>query len=101
MKRIILPAVLLVAAATPFIANAAAPAAKTMSLDAVEKRAAALGVRAHEIEVKGAAVKVEGRDAQNREVELLIIAGPAKCWTGASTTERTAGTGQMIRPPFK
>mgnify|MGYP000846925555 CR=1 FL=1 len=72
MKRIILPAVLLIAAATPFIANAAAPAAKTMSLDAVEKRAAALGVRAHEIEVKGAAVKVEGRDAQNREVELLI-----------------------------
>jgi len=71
MKRIILPAALLVAAATPFIANAAAPA-KTMSLDAVEKRVAALGVRAHEFEVKGAAVKVEGRDAQNREVELLL-----------------------------
>jgi preprotein translocase subunit SecD len=72
MKRILLPAVLLVAAATPFIANAATPAAKTMSLDAIEKRAAALGIRAQEIEAKGNAVKVEGRDAQNRKVELLL-----------------------------
>ncbi len=71
MKRFMLPAALIVAAATPFVASAAAPA-KTMSLDAVEKRAAALGVNADEIEVKGMAVKVEGRDSKNREVELLL-----------------------------
>ena len=43
-----------------------------MAFGAAEKQAAKQGVRADEIKIKGATIKVEGRDGQNRKVELRL-----------------------------
>jgi uncharacterized membrane protein YkoI len=52
---------------------ASAPATeKFLSLAEIERRATATGIRVTEIEVKDRLVEVEGRDAQNREVELKM-----------------------------
>lgn len=69
MNRFALPAAILVAATSPAVA---APAAKPMSFGAAEKQAAKQGVRADEIKIKGSTIKVEGRDGQNRKVELRL-----------------------------
>lgn len=71
MNRFVLPAVIL-ALAAPFSACAAAPNAKQLSFGAAEKRAAKHGVRADEIKIKRSTIKVEGRDNQNRKVELVL-----------------------------
>jgi hypothetical protein len=50
-----------------------APAAdKYLGLSEIERRVSATGVRVTEIEVKDRIVEVEGRDASNREVELVV-----------------------------
>jgi uncharacterized membrane protein YkoI len=52
---------------------ASAPATeKFLSLTEIERKVTATGVRVTEIEVKDRVVEVEGRDAQNREVDLLV-----------------------------
>jgi hypothetical protein len=71
MNRFVLPAAIL-ALAAPFSACAAAPAAKPMSFGAAEKHAAKHGIRADEIKIKRSTIKVEGRDNQNRKVELVL-----------------------------
>ena len=45
---------------------------KFLSLGEIERRVTATGLRITEIEVKDRVVEVEGRDASNREVELLV-----------------------------
>jgi len=54
-------------------AASSAPAAeKYLSLTEIERRVTATGIRVTEIEVKDRIVEVEGRDASNREVDLVV-----------------------------
>ena len=64
-------------AAQPKESNAAstssAPAAdKFLSFGEIERRVTATGLRVTEIKVKDRVAEVEGRDASNREFELLV-----------------------------
>jgi hypothetical protein len=54
--------------------QASAPAATSpvLSLGDIESRLTAQGITIREIELRDAVVEVEGRDAQGREVELLV-----------------------------
>jgi hypothetical protein len=45
---------------------------KFLSLSEIEQRVTATGIRVTEIEVKDRIVEVEGRDASNREVDLVV-----------------------------
>jgi hypothetical protein len=54
--------------------QASPPAARSpvLSLSDIESRLTAEGITIREIELRDAVVEVEGRDAQGREVELLV-----------------------------
>ena len=54
------------------VASGTAPADKFLTLTEIERRVTATGVRVTEIEVKDRIVEVEGRDASNREVDLVV-----------------------------
>lgn len=45
---------------------------KTLSLDALEQRVTAQGIRVKEMKVRGLLLKVEGRDQQHRKVKLVL-----------------------------
>jgi hypothetical protein len=54
--------------------QASTPAASSpvLSLGDIESRLTAQGITIREIELRDAVVEVEGRDAQGREIELLV-----------------------------
>jgi len=52
-------------------ASPASPPA-TLTLDALEQRVTAQGIRVKEMKVRGLLLKVEGRDAQHRKVKLTL-----------------------------
>ena len=56
----------------PAATSAPAAAEKFLSLGEIERRVTATGLRVTEMEVKDRIVEVEGRDASNREVELVM-----------------------------
>jgi hypothetical protein len=60
------------AAAAPPAAQAPAAERPMLSLADIERRVNAQGIRVTELEVRDRLVKVEGRDASNREVELMV-----------------------------
>ncbi|HET9448650.1 MAG TPA: PepSY domain-containing protein [Steroidobacteraceae bacterium] len=53
-------------------ASTPAAPATVLSLGEIESRMTAEGITIREIEVRDSVVEVEGRDAQGREVELLV-----------------------------
>lgn len=59
-------------AAQPAQTTPSTSSAKTLSLDTLEQRVTALGIRVKEMKVRGLLLKVEGRDAQHRKVELTL-----------------------------
>ncbi|MCC6171612.1 MAG: PepSY domain-containing protein [Gammaproteobacteria bacterium] len=60
------------AAAAPPTAQAPATERPLLSLADIERRVNAQGIRVTELEVRDRLVEVEGRDASNREVELVV-----------------------------
>ena len=54
------------------VASSTPAADKFLTLTEIERRVTATGVRVTEIEVKDRIVEVEGRDASNREVDLVV-----------------------------
>lgn len=53
-------------------AGFAIAASDVLSLADIETRLTAQGIKIREIEIKDLVVEVEGRDAQDRKVELLV-----------------------------
>jgi hypothetical protein len=53
-------------------ASSPAATAPVLSLGDIESRMTAQGITIREIELRDAVIEVEGRDAQGRQVELLV-----------------------------
>jgi hypothetical protein len=53
-------------------AGYAIAASDVLSLGDIETRLTAQGIKIREIEIKDLVVEVEGRDAQDRKIELLV-----------------------------
>jgi preprotein translocase subunit SecD len=52
--------------------TASAQTEKLVSLDEIESRLRSEGIRVHELQLRGSVVEVEGRDASNREIEVVV-----------------------------